>query len=260
MARIFITGSSDGIGLLAARNLIAQGHQVTLHARNAERAAQAQDAAKGAHGVLTGDLSSLAQTKQLAVDVNKANNGEAFDVVIHNAGIGYTGGFKKTGDGMASTFQINSLAAYVLTSLMHKPKRFIYISSGLHFQGQAGVKDITWTRRSWEPYQAYCDSKLQNVLLAFAVARKWKDVESVAVSPGWVQTKIDGFSGPGSVEGGADTMTWLAGLPQGQVQSGEKYQKRQVDPHHEAADSVRNQEEYIKACEGLSGVSFPTHS
>jgi NAD(P)-dependent dehydrogenase (short-subunit alcohol dehydrogenase family) len=59
MTRILITGSSDGIGQIVARNLIAQGHQVTLHARNAPRAAQALAALPGAEGVLIADLSSI---------------------------------------------------------------------------------------------------------------------------------------------------------------------------------------------------------
>jgi NAD(P)-dependent dehydrogenase (short-subunit alcohol dehydrogenase family) len=44
MARVLITGSSDGLGLMAARVLIDDGHAVTLHARNEQRGADAREA------------------------------------------------------------------------------------------------------------------------------------------------------------------------------------------------------------------------
>lgn len=79
MARIFITGSSDGIGLITAQTLIKKGHSVTLHARNAQRAAHASKVCPGSAGVLIGDLSSISETKKLAAE---ANRGGAFDVVV----------------------------------------------------------------------------------------------------------------------------------------------------------------------------------
>lgn len=157
MARIFITGSSDGIGQLIARSLIAQGHKVTLHARNLQRAEVAMAGAPGAEGVLIADLSSITQTKQLASDANKTG---VFDTVIHNAGIGYQEGFNKTEDGIAHVFAVNALAPYILTSLMKKPKNLVYLSSGLHTGGDASLKDVTWTSgRRWNGLQAYSDSK-----------------------------------------------------------------------------------------------------
>jgi short-subunit dehydrogenase len=157
MARIFITGSSDGIGQLVARQLIAQGHQVTLHARNSQRAEVAMSGAPGAEGVLIADLSSIAQTKQLASDANKA---AVFDTVIHNAGVGYQEGFKKTEDGIAHVFAVNALAPYILTCLMEKPKKLVYMSSELHTGGSENLKDVTWTGgRRWNGLQAYSDSK-----------------------------------------------------------------------------------------------------
>jgi short-subunit dehydrogenase len=157
MARIFITGSSDGIGQIVARSLIAQGHQVTLHARNSQRAKQAMDAVPGAEGVLVADLGSIAQTKKLASDANKTG---VFDVVIHNAGIGYGQSIQKTEDGISHVFAINALAPYILTCLMERPKKLIYLSSGLHTGGDASLKDVTWTSgRRWSGFQAYSDSK-----------------------------------------------------------------------------------------------------
>ncbi|KAL9059576.1 MAG: hypothetical protein Q9162_001081 [Coniocarpon cinnabarinum] len=260
MSSILITGSTDGIGYLAARNLIAQGHTVTVHARNADRAAQARKALPGASGILVGDLASLTETKQLAADANKANQGRPFDVVIHNAGIGYSGPYRKTADGMAATFQINSLAPYVLTCLMLKPKRLAYVTSGLLRDASPTFKDITWTSRRWNAYSAYAESKLQNCLLAAAVARKWPDVESASITPGWVATKIDGFMGPGRTEDGADTMTWLAGLPfgEGKIEGGKDYMDRKANNgHHRSVWDEKAQEEYLRVCGEVSGVEFP---
>ena len=84
MARIFITGSADGLGQLAAKALIAQGHQVVLHARNETRGQQAMDHAPGAEGVVTADLANIDDTRELASKVNALGR---FDAVIHNAGV-----------------------------------------------------------------------------------------------------------------------------------------------------------------------------
>jgi len=157
MARIFITGSSDGIGQHIARNLIAQGHHVTLHARNASRAKDASNGAPGAEGVLIGDLSTISAIKKLAQDANSTGT---FDAVIHNAGIGYGEGKKVTEDGIAHVFAVNVLAPYILTALMERPKRLVYLSSGLHTGGDASLKDIAWrSGRRWSGMQAYSDSK-----------------------------------------------------------------------------------------------------
>ena len=79
MVRVFITGSSDGIGLAAAKALAEKGHQVTLHARNAQRAKQASEAVPQAEGCLIGNLSSISETKQLAEEANKSGK---FDAII----------------------------------------------------------------------------------------------------------------------------------------------------------------------------------
>ena len=86
MARVFITGSSDGLGLMAARLLVDQGHEIVLHGRNEGRSREALAAAAGARGVVSGDLSTMAGARTLADEVNKLGR---FDAVIHNAGVGY---------------------------------------------------------------------------------------------------------------------------------------------------------------------------
>src|SRR5438309_10470781 len=85
MARVFITGSSDGLGLMAAKVLIEQGHEVVMHGRNEGRSRDALLAAVGARGAISGDLSTIAGATTVAREANKLGR---FDAVIHNAGMG----------------------------------------------------------------------------------------------------------------------------------------------------------------------------
>jgi len=190
VARVFITGSSDGLGRMAAQLLIEQGHAVVLHARNEQRGREAISAVPGAETVVTGDLASIAQTRRLAERVNALG---VFDAVIHNAGVGYREPRRiETEDGLSHVFAVNTLAPYILTALIRRPRRLVYVSSELHRRGDASLNDPTWEHRPWRGNQAYSDTKLHDVLLAFAVARRWPDTLSNALEPGWVPTKMSG--------------------------------------------------------------------
>jgi len=204
--RIFITGSTDGLGRAAAGVLIGEGHGVVLHARNRERAAALSDLAPDAAGVVIGDLSSAAETRALAAQVNKIGR---MDAVIHNAGI-FERSRATTADGHARTLAVNTLAPYMLTALIERPDRLIHLSSGLHHAGAGSLRDIDWTGRQWNAVQAYAESKLQVTALAFTVARAWPDVLSNAVDPGWVPTRMGGRGAPDDLEMGHLTQTWLA--------------------------------------------------
>src|SRR6266542_3106355 len=183
MSRIFVTGSADGLGRMAARLMVSDGHRVVLHARNEARAAEALAGVPRAETVVVGDLSSIEECRQIAAQVNKLGR---FDAVIHNAGVGYREPKRTTADGLPHVFAINTLAPYVLTALIDKPKRLVYLSSGMHYSGDPSLKDLTWSKRAWNGSSAYADSKLHDVILAFAVARKWPDVLSTCWSPaGW---------------------------------------------------------------------------
>jgi len=181
MARIFITGSADGLGQLAAEALIAQGHQVVVHARNEKRAREALEKVLGAETVLTADLSNIEETKQLAAKVNALGD---FDAVIQNAGV-----YRASAEEILT---VNTLAPYILTFLIERPRRLIYLSSGMHRSAEANLDDLIWKRRSWAGAQAYAESKLHDVLLAFAMARRWPTVFSIALEPGWVATRMGG--------------------------------------------------------------------
>ncbi len=256
MSTILITGSADGLGLLAARQLIAGGHAVTLHARGEARAAEALAAAPGAAGALAGDLASISETRELAAAANAAG---PFDAVIHNAGIGYRESRRTaTEDGLERVFQINVLAPYLLTALIAPPQRLVYLSSGLHTSGRPEFHDLQWERRRWDGLQAYSDSKLYDAMLAFAVARRWPQVRSNAVDPGWVATKMGGAGAPDDAELGADTQAWLAvGDAPGTDLSGTLLYHRRQRAAAPAAHDVALQDNLLAACERLTEVPLP---
>ncbi len=256
MARVFITGSADGLGKMAASLLVKEGHQVVLHARNAQRAADAMKAVPGAETALAADLSDIAETKALSVAVNALGK---FDAVIHNAGLGYREPKRSgTADGLPAVFAVNTLAAYILTCLIDRPKRMVYLSSGLHREGDASLKDLLWNERAWSGYQAYCDSKLHDVILAFAVAARWKNVFSNALEPGWVATRMGGAGAPDSLDEGPVTQAWLAAgeEPAAQV-SGKYFFHQKPMRFHAAAEEKRVQERLLRECARYSGVEFP---
>jgi len=184
--RIFITGSTDGLGRAAAGALLGEGHDVVLHARTRERAAALSDLAPDAAGVVTGDLSSAAETRELAGQVNQIGR---MDAVIHNAGVYLEPSRATTADGHARTLAVNTLAPYTLTALIDRPDRLIYLSSGLHRAGAGSLRDLDWTSRSWNAAQAYAESKLHVTALALTLARAWPEVLSNAVDPGWARPR-----------------------------------------------------------------------
>ncbi|WP_293312900.1 SDR family NAD(P)-dependent oxidoreductase [Pedobacter sp. UBA5917] len=256
MARIFITGSSDGLGQMAAKILINQGHQIVLHARNEQRAETALKANPKAEAVTIADLLDIAQTIDLA---NQVNHMGSFDAVIHNAAVGYQEPARlNTVDGLPHVFAINSLAPYLLTALIQKPKRLIYLSSGLHRSGDSSLSDLKWKNKSWNGFQAYSDSKLHNVLLAFAVAEMWKDVYSNALEPGWVATKMGGPGAPDSLRDAPLTQVWLASSADREaLSSGGYYYHKKPQVLHPDAKNKDLQQLFLEKCYRYSGVKFP---
>lgn len=256
MARVFITGSSDGLGRMAAQLLIEQGHKVVLHARNEQRGQEAMSAVPGAEAVAVGDLSSIRETRKVADQVNALG---LFDAVIHNAGVGYREPRRTaTEDGLTTVFAVNTLAPYILTALIHRPKRLVYVSSGLHHSGDSSLNDLAWEKRKWQPQQAYSDTKLHEVLLAFAVARHWRDVFSNALEPGWVATKMGGPSATDNLDEGHRTQVWLAVSddPKAKV-TGEYFFHQERRKPLAATHDVEKQQKLLEACRQFSGVAVP---
>jgi NAD(P)-dependent dehydrogenase (short-subunit alcohol dehydrogenase family) len=200
MSRVFITGSADGLGQVAARKLVDGGHKVYVHGRNEQRASEALAGAPGASGAVTGDLSSLKETQALGDQVNAAGH---FDAIIHNAGVYSDRERVLTGDGLMRIFQVNVLAPYLLTALIERPARLVYLTSGMQRSGNPDLEDPQWEHRAWSGSQAYSDSKLYVLMLALAAARLWPTVCSNAVDPGWVPTRMGGAGAPEDLEEGA---------------------------------------------------------
>jgi NAD(P)-dependent dehydrogenase (short-subunit alcohol dehydrogenase family) len=256
VSSVLITGSADGLGRMAARRLVDAGHEVTLHARSPERAREAADALPGAAGALAGDLSSIAAVRILA---ERANERGRFDAVIHNAGVGYREPRRvETVDGLSHVFAINVLAPYLLTALMARPGRLVYLSSGMHRGGDPSADDLQWRERRWSGARAYSDSKLLDLVLSMAVARRWPDVLSNAVEPGWVPTKMGGAGAPDDLDRGDETQAWLAVSddPGAQV-SGRYFYHLAEHGYSPDADDPAVQEALLEACAQLTGAAFP---
>jgi NAD(P)-dependent dehydrogenase (short-subunit alcohol dehydrogenase family) len=255
MTRVFISGSSTGLGLMAGQFLVRQGHEVVLHARNDIRAEDTRRAMPEVAAVVVGDLATIAGTKSVADQVNALGR---FDAVIHNAAVGYLEPFQKTADGLLHLVAINTLAAYILTALIDRPRRLVYMSSGMHRAADANLDDITWSRRSWQGSTAYSESKLHDAILAFALARRWKDVRSNAVEPGWVATRMGGPGAPDDLQKGCETQSWLAVGEDPATNVSGKYffhqKEREPNPQSLYEDI---QDRLIEICERLSGARLP---
>lgn len=234
MAKIFITGAADGLGGLAAKQLIREGHEVVLHARNEKRGQEALKSLPGAADVLIADLDDINAVKALA---GKANVLGTFDAVIHNAGIYQTSALQM--------LHVNTLAPYILTAMMHRPERLVYLSSGMHLSG----------RPEWTDRPSYSDTKLHVLMLAKALARKWPEFYANAVDPGWVPTKMGGAGAPDDLEQGYQTQVWLAVSDEpGALVSGQYFHHKKAARYNHFADDISSQDALLAACGRLTGV------
>jgi NAD(P)-dependent dehydrogenase (short-subunit alcohol dehydrogenase family) len=254
MARIFITGSTDGLGLAAARTLIGAGHEVVLHARTEQRRAALAEIVPQAAGVVVGDLSKAAEVRHVADQVNAIGRMHA---VIHNAGIYDAPERGSTPEGHATILAVNILAPYMLTASIARPDRLIYLSSGLHRGGDGSLDDVDWTARPWDAARAYAESKLYVTALAFAVARRWPEVLSNAVDPGWVRTRMGGSSAPIDIPTGQRTQAWLAASDEPAAKASGHYwhHMRVEEPASEAMDAAF-QDRLIATLRALTGVEL----
>ena len=255
MATVFITGSTDGLGRAAAQSLLDDGHQVVLHARSTGRAAAIGELASRSAGIVVGDLRSAAEVTSIADQVNAMGR---MDAIIHNAGVYTERSRSPTPEDHAGTLAVNTLAPYMLTALVERPGRLVYLSSGLHRGGEGSLSDLDWTKRAWDPAKAYAESKLHVVALAFALARRWPQVLSNAVDPGWARTRMGGRGAPVDVDTGQRTQTWLAVSddPAAMVSGRYWHHLRQEQPASEVTDRGF-QDQLISKLDELTGVALP---
>jgi NAD(P)-dependent dehydrogenase (short-subunit alcohol dehydrogenase family) len=222
MARVFITGSADGLGRAAAQTLLDDGHEVVVHVRNRDRLAAVRELVERGAAAVVGDLADPEQTRGVAGQVSELGR---MDAVIHNAGV-YTG---------PQVLPVNIVAPYLLTALIDRPPRLIYLSSGDHRGGRPSLAGIDWSGRT---SGSYADSKLFVTALAAAVARMWPDVLSNAVDPGWVPTRMGGPGAPDDLRLGHLTQEWLATSddPEARTSGGYWYHQRRFEPHPAVLD------------------------
>lgn len=256
MARILVTGSSDGLGLVTGRVLVERGHEVVLHARDERRADDVRAAVPDAAHVVVGDLSTVRAMFEVAEQANAVGRCEA---VVHNVGTGYRDQQRvETADGLSHVWAVNVLAPYVLTACVPRPDRLVYLSSGMHLAGDPTLRDVQWTLRRWNGSGAYADSKLHDVLLALAVARRWPEVASNAVNPGWVPTRMGGAGAPDDIEDGTDTQVSLAeGADADARASGRYLHHRREATAHPSAHDEHLQDALLDTCRRASGVPLP---
>jgi NAD(P)-dependent dehydrogenase (short-subunit alcohol dehydrogenase family) len=240
MARVFITGSADGLGRAAAETLLDDGHEVVVHARNSNRLGAVRELLDGGAQGVVGDLADLDETRDLAAKVNRLG---AMDAVIHNAGV-YSG---------PDVLPVNVVAPYLLTASIERPPRLIYLSSGLHRSGRARLNGVDWSGK--RATGSYSDSKLCVTALTFAVARLWPDVCSNAVNPGWVPTKMGGPGAPDDLRLGHLTQEWLATSddPQALTSGGYWYHRRRAETAPAVSDE-RFQNELLHALARFTGT------
>jgi NAD(P)-dependent dehydrogenase (short-subunit alcohol dehydrogenase family) len=223
MARVFITGSADGLGRAAAETLLGDGHVLVVHARSAERLGPISALIDRGASAVVGDLADLDQTRAVADQVNRLG---PLDAAIHNAGVGSG----------PHVLPVNVVAPYLLTALIHRPQRLVYLSSDMHHGGRPDLGGLDWSGR--RATSSYSDSKLLVTTLAMAVARLWPDVASNAVDPGWVPTKMGGPGAPDDLRLGHLTQEWLAtsDAPDARTSGGYWYHQRRRDPHPAVLD------------------------
>jgi NAD(P)-dependent dehydrogenase (short-subunit alcohol dehydrogenase family) len=125
---------------------------------------------------------------------------------------------------------VNVVAPYLLTALIDRPQRLVYLSSSDHYSGQPSLADVDWIGRR---AGSYPDSKLFVTTIAAAVARLWPDVYSNAVDPGWVPTRMGGPGAPDDLRLGHLTQEWLATSddPDARTSSGYWHHQRRTEPH-----------------------------
>lgn len=243
MARILITGSTDGIGRATAARLLDRGHDVVVHARTPARLSAVQDLIQRGAGEVVGDLSRLPEVRELAAQANALGR---FDAVIHNAG---------TMDG-TSILPVNVVAPYVLTAEMERPGRLIYLSSGMHRSGRPGLAGVDWSGN--RASRSYSDSKLFVTAFMAAVARLWPEVLAHAVDPGWVPTRMGGPSAPDDLSQADLTQAWLATTDDpAALVSGRYWFHQQPQAPHPAVHDEAFQDELLASLAAYTGVQLP---
>ncbi len=224
MTTVLVTGATDGLGRVVARDLATRGFDVLVHGRSPSRAAAVAEEI-GAAGVHLADFSVLGEVRELAEALPRV------DVLVNNAGL-ISEERVVTGDGLELTFQVNHLAPFLLTTRLVErdpPRRVVHVASA--GQQRPDFGDLM-LERGYDEWRAYRQSKLAQIMFSFESARRWPDVQSVALHPAtFMDTKMvrSRVGRPwSSVQEGADATVRLAAELDLEVQG------RYFDGLHEA--------------------------
>jgi len=277
-----VTGATSGIGLVAARELARRGARLILVGRDAARCTAAvrhieAETGSGQIETLLADLSSQRQIRELARQFTERYN--RLDVLVNNAG-GLWLERRLTEDGLEMTFAVNHLAYFLLTHLLREtlragaPARVVNVASAAHRRSTLDLTDLQGARE-YGGWQAYCRSKLANILFTYELARRWqgKGVTANCLHPGWVAT---GFgSGNGwrgrllkgvaklfaiGAEAGAETTVYVASGAELAEVSGKYFDKCRPVSSSPASYDEETARQLWRISEQLTGVTtdFPT--
>lgn len=187
---VVVTGASDGIGAVTARELARVGVRVVLAVRSEAKARTVSATWAGTIEIRHLDLSSLASVRAFA-----AGWVGPIDVLVNNAGV-LQADTTRTQDGFEPHIGINHLGHFALTQLLlpQITGRVVTVSSDLHKRGHLDVEDLNWERRTARGLSPYNDSKLANLLFAFELQRRLQAtgsaVLSLAAHPGVSSTNL----------------------------------------------------------------------
>jgi NAD(P)-dependent dehydrogenase (short-subunit alcohol dehydrogenase family) len=225
--------------------LLEDGHEVVVHVRNTDRLTAVRDLLERGAAAVVGDLSDIEQTRGVADQVNRLGT---MDAVIHNAGVGSG----------PHVLPVNVVAPYLLTALIERPQRLVYLSSSMQSAGRASLTGMEWSGH--RTTGSYSDSKLLVTTLAMAVARLWPDVLSNAVDPGWVPTKMGGPGAPDDLRLGHLTQVWLATSddPEARTSGGYWHHQRRAHPAPAVHDR-RFQDELLGALARFTATPLAQH-
>lgn len=186
---ILITGSTDGIGKLAAIKLAKDGHEVYLHGRNAEKLAAVIEEIKGQSGNenikgFTADFSDMDAVKGMADQIN--NEVPNLDILINNAGV-YKSSVPQNKAGFEMRFAVNYFAPFLLTNLLlpllkkGTESRIINLSSA----AQAPVSnEVLLGKQHVSVHESYAQSKLALTMWSAYLAKKEPELNVISVNPG----------------------------------------------------------------------------
>lgn len=194
-----VTGATSGIGYETAKRLASGGAQLVLVCRNKEKAANVQQEIEQAYHnkveIIQADFEKLAEVSRAATEISSRY--PKVHLLINNAGIHNTGR-RLTADGNEMVFQVNHLAAFLLTKKLidnlkkGAPSRILDISSEAHRFGGLNPADLTWSKRPYIALRAYGAANIAKILTAqeFAGQLAGSGVTINVMHPGEVRTNI----------------------------------------------------------------------